>query len=159
MLEKICVDCAECTKAKGILVCHEMFDRPIAELDECPFGIESEEIEEIEQKAKENKIKHGARGENATKSDKKPRKTVTSDEKQALFQTILTNLQENFGENVQILKENKLISVQIDEITFKVDLIQQRAPKKVPKTTTTSYTDLDILHDIVATHSIKGGWN
>ena len=52
-----------------------------------------------------------------------------SDEKQKLFAEILANLKENH-ENVEILKENKLIQVKIGEKVFKIDLIEQRQPKK-----------------------------
>lgn len=124
MLEKICIDCAECTKAKGILVCHEMFDRPIAELDECPFGIESEEIEEIEQKAKAVKIKHGAKADGEKR--KVTKKKVVSDEKSALFTEIWGEILEKHGDSAQILNENKLIAVKIGEKWFKIDIIQSK---------------------------------
>lgn len=124
MLEKICIDCAECTKAKGILVCHEMFDRPIAELDECPFGIESEEIEEIEQKAKAVKIKHGAKADG--EKPKVTKKKVVSDEKSALFTEIWDEILEKHGDSAQILNENKLIAVKIGARWFKIDIIQSK---------------------------------
>ena len=46
-----------------------------------------------------------------------------------LFSEIWTNLFDVFGENAQIVKENKLILVQIGEKTFKIDLIEQRNKK------------------------------
>ena len=46
----------------------------------------------------------------------------------ALFDVLVGNLMENY-ENVDILKENKLIQVKIGEKLFKIDLIEQR-PKK-----------------------------
>ena len=58
----------------------------------------------------------------------KPKTVKVSDEKQGLFADILENLQENY-EKVEILKQNKLIQVQIGEKIFKIDLIEQR-PKK-----------------------------
>lgn len=92
---------------------------------------ENEELEELDQKAKKVKIDHGATGGKVSdKKDKKPRTTVVSDQKQMLFSEILTNLQDVFGQNVQVLKENKLITVQIDEKIFKIDVIEQRPPKK-----------------------------
>lgn len=81
--------------------------------------------------AKENKITatiHKASGEREKKATK-PRTVKISDEKQGLFKEILENLKENH-ENVEILKENKLIQVKIGEKVFKIDLIEQRKPKK-----------------------------
>jgi hypothetical protein len=90
---------------------------------------DNEELEELDTKASKVKINHGA-GTNERKKSDKPRTVKTSDEKKELFSTIFTNLQENFGENAQVLKENKLISLKIGEKTFKIDIIEQRQPKK-----------------------------
>lgn len=64
-----------------------------------------------------------------TTAEKKPRTVKISDEKMSLFAEILENLEKNH-ENVKILKENKLIEVKIGEKIFKIDLIEQRKPKK-----------------------------
>jgi peptide deformylase len=67
------------------------------------------------------------------KKAQKPRTVKISDEKKALFECILHNLDQCKGlslANVQVLKENKLISVQIGNKTFKIDIIEQRPPKK-----------------------------
>jgi len=69
------------------------------------------------------------------KPKKEKRKVVVnvSDEKKALFQSILENISKCDGisaENVTVLKENKLIQVQFGDKIFKIDLIQQRPPKK-----------------------------
>ena len=91
--------------------------------------LENEEQENLCKLAKENKITntiHGA-GEKGKKS--KPKTVKVSDEKQELFAEIVKNLQESH-ENVEILKENKLIQVKIGEKVFKIDLIEQRMPKK-----------------------------
>jgi hypothetical protein len=37
---------------------------------------------------------------------------------------------EHYGGKVEIVKENKLLTVVIGEKTFKVDIIEQRQPKK-----------------------------
>lgn len=92
--------------------------------------LDNDEQIELTQKAKENKITatiHDARGTDKPKTSK-PKTVKVSDEKQALFADILGNLQENY-ENVEILKQNKLISVKIGEKIFKIDLIEQRPPK------------------------------
>ena len=63
----------------------------------------------------------------------KPRTVKISDEKQALFQSILENIDRCEyveRENVTVLKENKLIEVKIGEKTFKIDIIEQRKSKK-----------------------------
>lgn len=94
--------------------------------------LDNEEQIALTQKVKDSGIMttiHGASAEKKEKKDKKPKTVKISEEKQALFTDILQNLQENY-ENVEILKQNKLIQVKINEITFKIDIIQQRPPKK-----------------------------
>ena len=91
----------------------------------------NEEQEQLDKKAKSVKIQHGAAAFDRKKSDK-PRTVKISDEKKELFQSILTNLDRCEGverENIAVLKENKLIQVQIGDKIFKIDLIQQRNKK------------------------------
>lgn len=90
---------------------------------------EDEEQTELDEKAKKIKINKDIAPKKAQKERKPPKKVVSS-EKQTLFNDILSNLTENYGENVKILTENKLISVEINGITFKIDVIQTRSPKK-----------------------------
>lgn len=93
----------------------------------------NEELEELDAKAKKVKIDHGASATTPRKKSEKPRTVKVSDEKKTLFDSILTNIDRCEGverENVRILKENKLIEVKIGEKIFKVDLIEQRPPKK-----------------------------
>ena len=92
--------------------------------------LENEEQNHLCEVAKMNKITqniHGAR-EKGKKTLKKPKTVKTSTEKIELFNEILQNLTENH-QNVEILKENKLISVEINGKIFKIDLIEQRKPK------------------------------
>lgn len=92
--------------------------------------LDNEEQNELDEKAKKVKIDHGASAIDKTeKKEKKPREVKVSDEKQALFGEIVEKLVEN-GRNYEIIKENKLICVKIGEKTFKIDLIEQRQPKK-----------------------------
>ena len=92
--------------------------------------LDNDEQIELNEKAKKVKIDHQASAIDKTeKKEKKVREVKVSDEKQSLFAEIVANLAEN-GRNYQILKENKLISVQIGEKIFKVDLIEQRKSKK-----------------------------
>ena len=96
--------------------------------------LENEEQEQLCKLAKENKITatiHQASGK-TEKKQSKPRTVKISDEKKTLFAEILSNLEYDY-ENVEVLKENKLIQVKIGEKTFKIDLIEQRSPKKSTK--------------------------
>ena len=93
--------------------------------------LDNEEQTELEKKAKENKITATIHGASATEKKKqsKPKTVKVSDEKVKLFNEILENLYK-YNENVEVLKENKLIQVKIGEKVFKIDLIEQRPPKK-----------------------------
>lgn len=91
----------------------------------------NEEQAELDEKAKKVKIQHGASAIDKTeKKEKKERIVKVSNEKQALFGDIYQNLAELYGENVEIVKENKLLTIKINGKTFKIDLIEQRPPKK-----------------------------
>lgn len=91
----------------------------------------NEELEELDNKAKKVKIDHQASAIDKTeKKDRKPRTVKVSDTKQAVFANIYHFLVETYGGSVDILKENKLLSLKIGDKTFKVDLIEQRPPKK-----------------------------
>lgn len=59
----------------------------------------------------------------------KPRTVKVSEEKQMLFKYILGGLQNDF-QNVNVLTENKLISVEIDGKIFKIDIVESRPKKK-----------------------------
>ena len=92
----------------------------------------NEEQTALEEKAKSVKIDHGA-GTGERKKPSKPRTVHISDEKKELFETILANLDRAEGiyrENIEVLKENKLIQVRIGAKIFKIDVIEQRPPKK-----------------------------
>lgn len=97
--------------------------------------LDNEEQMELEKKAKENRITatiHDA-GNKAKRKQSKPKTVKVSDEKQALFAEIHEKLCEYCDEidgTCEVLKENKLISVKIGEKIFKIDLIEQRPPKK-----------------------------
>lgn len=91
----------------------------------------NEEQAALDEKAKKEKV-----GVEAGKGQRKKiehRTVKISDEKKAVFDTILENLDRCElinRENVSILKENKLIQVKIGEKVFKIDVIEQRPPKK-----------------------------
>ena len=90
----------------------------------------NEEQEELDSKAKKVKINHGASAVDKTEKEKKPRVVKISDEKQALFSEILSNLEDVYPNSVEVVKENKLLTVKIGGKTFKIDIIEQRPPKK-----------------------------
>lgn len=96
--------------------------------------LDNEEQAELEQKAKDNKITatiHEA-GKGKRKASK-PKTVKVSDEKQRLFKELFSVISEycvDENGSCEVLKENKLIQVKIGEKIFKVDLIEQRPPKK-----------------------------
>lgn len=93
--------------------------------------LENEEQNALTKKASTMTKVHDTSRKNS-KTRKKPEIKV-SDEKKFIFDLILTSLRENdeiLAENVTVLKENKLIQVQINDKIIKLDLIQQRPPKK-----------------------------
>lgn len=93
--------------------------------------LDNAELDELEEKAKKNKV--SVRGEEKSKTERKktnkPKVVKVSDTKKELFGAISQFLTDTFGENAEILKENKLIQVKIGEDMFKIDIIQQRKPK------------------------------
>ena len=90
----------------------------------------NEEQEELDSKAKKVKIQHGASAIDKTEQkEKKPRVVKISDEKQALFSEILSNLEDVYPNSVEIVKENKLLTVKVGTKTFKIDIIEQRPSK------------------------------
>jgi gamma-glutamyl:cysteine ligase YbdK (ATP-grasp superfamily) len=97
--------------------------------------LDNEEQAELEQKAKENKITATIHGASATEKKKqsKPKTVKVSDEKQRLFKELSAVIKEyciDEGGKCEILKENKLIQVEIGGKIFNIDLIEQRKPKK-----------------------------
>ena len=91
----------------------------------------NEEQEQLDKKAKNAKIDRQV-GAKPRKKSEKAKTVKVSDAKQALFTYIKTAIDGyclNNGGNCAILKENKLISVEIDGKVLKIDLIEQRQPK------------------------------
>lgn len=88
----------------------------------------NEEQEELDKKAKSVKVGTGAASDKR-KTASKPRTVKVSDAKQALFSFIKTALEGycmNHDGNLTILKENKLLSAEIDGKIIKIDLIEQK---------------------------------
>jgi hypothetical protein len=93
----------------------------------------NEELEELDAKAKKVKIDHGAQATKPRKKSEKPRTVKVSDAKKEFFSQLsqfLTDFSTENDANCTILKENKLFQVEFGGEIFKLDLIQQRKPKK-----------------------------
>lgn len=91
----------------------------------------NEEQEQLDQKAKNAKVDRQV-GAKPRKKSEKPRTVKVSDTKQALFTYIKTAIEGyclNHGGNCAVLKENKLISVEVGGKILKIDIIEQRPPK------------------------------
>ncbi len=85
----------------------------------------NEEQQRFIEETKDYKVDH----QTGAKKRKLVKRTVKiSEEKQTLFKDLSDFFAES-GYNFEVLKENKLISVKINDISFKIDLIQQRKPK------------------------------
>lgn len=93
----------------------------------------NEELEELDAKAKKVKIDHEAQSTKPRKKSEKPRTVKVSDAKKEFFSKLsqfLTDFSAENDANCTILKENKLFQVEFGGEIFKLDLIQQRKPKK-----------------------------
>lgn len=97
--------------------------------------IDNPEQLELCQRAKDNKITatiHQASGDRPKKQSK-PKTVKVSSEKQDLFTLLEVTLDDyckEIGGKRTILNPNKLIQVELNGKTFKIDLIEQRKPKK-----------------------------
>ena len=91
---------------------------------------ENEEQNKLDEKAKKCKIDHNI----DKQGTRKPKTVHVSDEKKLIFDEIhqfLNKFSENYSAEVEILKENKLFALKVGGKTFKIDIIEQRPPKKV----------------------------
>lgn len=95
--------------------------------------LENEEQEALEKKAKENRITATIHQASATdkvvKKTQKERCRKESPTKEMVIREIAALLP-NFAENVEVLNVGKLISFQIGEEKYEIDLKQKRKPKK-----------------------------
>lgn len=92
-----------------------------------------EEQDELDKKAKKVRVQHDAVGAEPRKKSDKPRTVKVSDAKKELFNQFsqfLTDFCEKNAASYSILTENKLFQVKFGGETFKIDLVQQRKPKK-----------------------------
>lgn len=89
-------------------------------------------LDNEEQNSLDEQAKGVANVNDADRKKPKKKKANISDEKKALFNTILTNLTRCEGiepENIKIVSENKKIEVNFNNLSFSIDIIQHRPPK------------------------------
>lgn len=95
----------------------------------CDNGLEEDEEQtELDEKASKVQISKDIVQKKPQKERKKPEKKV-SDAKKELFSEILSDLQDVYKENVEVLNENKLIKCTINGKVFKIDIIETRQKK------------------------------
>ena len=94
--------------------------------------LENEEQEELERKAKENRITatiHKATSKDPRKKTQKERVRKENPTKEMVIREI-AGLLPKFAEDIEILNVGKLISFRIGEEKYEIDLKQKRKPKK-----------------------------
>lgn len=89
--------------------------------------IENEEQNALDDKAKKNKVKLGAK--DITKKTQRERVVKEDKEKEAIIQELAEKLKE-FGTDVTIVNKGKLIEFTMGEDKYKLDLVRQRKPKE-----------------------------
>ena len=108
----------------------ELSEKDAIDLWLCDNNLEEDEEQiELDEKASKVRIDKDIIQKKPKKERKKPEKKV-SDTKKELFSEILSDLENVYKGNVEVLNENKLISVRIGEKLFKIDVIETRSPKK-----------------------------
>ena len=97
--------------------------------------LENEEQEELERKAKENRITatiHQASSKDPHKKTQKERVRKENPTKEMVIREIAALLPK-FAEDIEILNVGKLISFRIGEEKYEIDLKQKRKPKEAAK--------------------------
>ena len=97
--------------------------------------LENEEQEELERKAKENRITatiHKATSKDPRKKTQKERVRKENPTKEMVIREI-AGLLPKFAEDIEILNVGKLISFRIGEEKYEIDLKQKRKPKETAK--------------------------
>ena len=91
--------------------------------------IENAEEQELTAKAKENKIQHKAKSTEPKQKTQRERVVKEDKVKEDIIQAVADMLPTLNAENVVIEKKGKLITFEVGEDKFKLDLIRQRPPK------------------------------
>ena len=97
--------------------------------------LENEEQEELERKAKENRITatiHQASAKDPNKKTQKERVRKENPTKEMVIREIAALLPK-FAEDIEILNVGKQISIRIGEEKYEIDLKQKRKPKETAK--------------------------
>lgn len=97
--------------------------------------LENEEQEELERKAKENRITatiHQASAKDPRKKTQKERVRKENPTKEMVIREIAALLPK-FAEDIEVLNVGKLISFRIGEEKYEIDLKQKRKPKETAK--------------------------
>lgn len=90
--------------------------------------LENAVVEELSEKAKQNKIQHDARAVKPA-TERKPRERKPDEEKEKLIE-ILADCLKNAGFDTEITNKSKIIEFNVGGNHYKLDLIKQRPPKK-----------------------------
>lgn len=90
--------------------------------------IENQEQMELNEKAKNNKIKNVVKGEN-TEKKKVVRERKANPTKENIIKT-LANCLETIATDINIENVGKIITFKVDNKDFKIDLTEKRQPKK-----------------------------
>lgn len=111
--------------------CQECFGQLCKNIDSCPLSIDENEIQEITQKAKENKVKNVARSkEPKTEKQKKQVERKPDLTKENFISQLMDFIKTLPVENVQNTKIAKWIEFDFNGEHFKIDLIRQNKGKK-----------------------------
>lgn len=97
--------------------------------------LENEEQEELEKKAKENRITatiHQASAKDPRKKTQKERVRKENPTKEMVIREIAALLPK-FAEDIEVLNVGKLISFRIGDEKYEIDLKQKRKPKETAK--------------------------
>ena len=89
--------------------------------------IENEEQNALDDKAKKNKVKLGAK--DVTKKTQRERVVKEDRDKEKIIKELAEKLKE-FGTDVTIVNKGKIIEFTMGEDKYKLDLIRQRKPKE-----------------------------
>lgn len=91
--------------------------------------LENEEQQELDSKAKANKVKLTATSEKVVKKTPKERTQKPQPEKEYIIGCIAEYLEELEATNIEIVNKTKMITFVYKNLTFSLDLVQKRPPK------------------------------
>ena len=91
--------------------------------------LKNEEQEELNNKAKANKVKLTATSEKVVKKTPKERTQKPQPEKEYIIGCIAEYLEELEATNIEVVNKTKMITFVYKNLTFSLDLVQKRPPK------------------------------